>query len=103
MPSHLFHVLRFDQSQVRNLGGHVTGVVVGIIGIGVFLGDGGQQKDASLEFRGALAVLAERNVGVVVRPVGGRSDGFFVAQLQGLNAPDDLVRVSPHAGRIIEG
>ena len=98
----LFNVLGFDQTEVRNLGGYLTRVVVGVIGVCVFLGDGWEQKDASLVLGRSLSV-SEWNIRVVVGPVGGSRDRLFVTKLECLDAADDLVSVAAHTGRVVEG
>lgn len=77
-------------------------MITGIVRIGIFLGDGRKQKDATLELGGSFSV-PDRNVGVVFRPVGRSRNRLFVTELKRLDTSNNLVRVSANAGRVVEG
>lgn len=72
-----------------------------IRGLGLLFRYRGQQEDAAHEFVRPSPVR-QGDVGVIVRPIGGRRDRLFVRQLQCLDASDDLIHVPAHAGGVIQ-
>lgn len=77
-------------------------MVSGIVRVGIFLRDGGKQKDTSLVLRGSFSI-PNRNIGMVLGPVGGSRNRLFVTELKCLDASNNLVGVSAYAGWVVEG
>ena len=76
-------------------------MIAWIVLVGFFLGHSGQKEDAALKVRRAAAI-GKNNLLVIVGPVGGRGNGFLVAELQGFDAAHNFVHVATHAGRIVQ-
>ena len=96
------NVLFFDQSEVWNVRRNIAGVVTGVVRVGIFLRDGGKQKDTSLVLRGSFSI-PNRNIGMVLGPVGGSRNRLFVTELKRLDASNNLVGISANTGRVVEG
>lgn len=77
-------------------------MISGILRVRVFLGNRREQKDAPLEVRRSFSVAANGDIHMVVGPVGRRRDRLFIAQLECLDATDNLIGVPTHAGRIVQ-
>ena len=90
------HFVRFYQSQIRNLGGHITRVKPGVTRSCFFRRHSGQQKDGSFELR-CTGSIGQRNIFVVQGPVGGSRNRLLVRQLQCLDATNNLVHVATDA------
>lgn len=76
-------------------------MISGIMLLRFLLAHGGKEEDRSLEV-GRPAPVGHGDVGVVVGPVGRRRNAPLVAELQGLDAANDLVHVPSDAGGVVE-
>ena len=70
-------ILLLDQTQVRDFGGNITGMVTGVGLVGLGFRNGGEQENATLVLVSA-ASIGQSNVGVVVGP----AKNVYVRQYQ---------------------